>query len=118
MLKFNNTWETNPHMTQLLETEIYERRRRTKSISQLVLANKIGVSRNCIYLIESHDNIPKIETILDIIQALGFSEEERKAFMGKYTEAYYKDKEFQQEREKEMAGALWQLFTICFTSLA
>ena len=118
MLKFNNTWETNPHMTQLLETEIYERRRRTKGISQLVLANKIGVSRKCIYLIESHDNIPKIETILDIIQALGFSEEERKAFMGKYTEAYYKDKEFQQEREKEMAGALWQLFTICFTSLA
>ena len=118
MLKFNNTWETNPHMTQLLETEIYERRRRTKGISLLVLANKIGVSRNCIYLIESHDNIPKIETILDIIQALGFSEEERKAFMGKYTEAYYKDKEFQQEREKEMAGALWQLFTICFTSLA
>ena len=63
MLKFNNTWETNPHMTQLLETEIYERRRRTKGISQLVLANKIGVSRNCIYLIESHDNIPKIENV-------------------------------------------------------
>ena len=50
-------------MTQLLETEIYERRRRTKGISQLVLANKIGVSRNCIYLIESHDNIPKIENV-------------------------------------------------------
>ena len=64
MLKFNNTWETNPHMTQLLETELYERRRRIKGMSQDALANKIGVSRNCIYLIESHENIPKIETIL------------------------------------------------------
>lgn len=43
MLKFNNTRETAPHMTQLLETEIYGRRRRTKGMSQLVLANKIGV---------------------------------------------------------------------------
>ena len=106
MPKFNNTWETNPHMTQLLETEIYERRRKTKGMSQLVLANKIGVSRNCIYLIESHENIPKIETILDIMMALGFHAEERKAFMEKYTEAYYKDKEFQQELEKELAGAI------------
>lgn len=104
MPKFNNTWETKPHMTQLLETEIYERRKKTKGMSQLVLANKIGVSRNCIYLIESHENIPKIETILDIIMALGFNMEERKAFVEKYTEAYYKDKEFQ--REREMAGAL------------
>ena len=94
MPKFHNTWETNPHMTQLLETEVYERRRRTKGMSQDALATQIGVSRNCIYLIESHDNIPKIETTLDIIQALGFSAEERKAFMEKYTEAYYKDKEF------------------------
>ena len=106
MLKFNNTWETNPHMTQLLETELYERRRRIKGMSQDALANKIGVSRNCIYLIESHENIPKIETILDIIMALGFTAEERKAFIEKYTEAYYKDKKFQQEQEKEMAGAL------------
>ena len=106
MPKFNNTWETKPHMTRLLETEIYERRKKTKGMSQLVLANKIGVSRNCIYLIESHENIPKIETILDIMMALGFHAEERKAFMEKYTEAYYKDKEFQQELEKELAGAI------------
>lgn len=106
MPKFNNTWETNPHMTQLLETEIYERRRKTKGMSQLVLANKIGVSRNCIYRIESHENIPKIETTLDIMMALGFNEEEIKAFMGKYQEAYYKDKAFQQEQEKKMAGVL------------
>lgn len=106
MLKFNNTWETAPHMTQLLETEVYERRRRIKGMSQEALANKIGVSRNCIYLIESHENMPKIETVLDIIMALDFTAEERKAFMEKYVEAYYKDKEFQQEQEKEMAGAL------------
>ena len=101
---FDNTWKTHPHMTQLLETEIYKRRKRTKGMSQHVLANKIGVSRNAIYLMESHKHIPSIETILEIMVALGFHEEERKALMEKYTEAYYTDKAFQQDREKERAG--------------
>lgn len=93
-------------MTQLLETKIYERRRRTRGMSQYVLAGKIGVSRNCIYLMECHEHIPKIETILDIMMALGFKAKERKAFMEKYMEAHYADKEFQQRREKELAGAV------------
>lgn len=67
MPNFDNTWKTHPHMTQLLETEIYKRRKRTKGMSQHVLANKIGVSRNAIYLMESHKHIPRIETILEIM---------------------------------------------------
>jgi DNA-binding XRE family transcriptional regulator len=88
-------------MTHLLETAIYKRRRRTKGMSQYALANKVGVTRNCIYLMECHDHMPKAETIFDIIMALGFSDEERKAFAEKYMDAYYKDKVVQKELGKE-----------------
>ena len=93
-------------MTRLLEEEIYERRRRMKGMSQYVLAERIGVSRNCIYKIERHAYIPKMETVLDIVAALGFSEDERRVFFDKYLDAYYRDKELQQRQEKELAGAL------------
>ena len=45
--------------------------------------------------------MPKAETIFDIIMALGFSDEERKAFAEKYMDAYYKDKVVQKELGKE-----------------
>ena len=57
-----------PYKTRLLDTEIYARRKSTKGMSQYALAEKIGVSRNCIYLLECHAHIPKIETIYDIIK--------------------------------------------------
>ena len=106
MLKSNNTCKNHPNMTLLLETEIYERRRRTEHMSQYALAEKIGVTRNCIYLMESHTHIPKTETVFDIIIALGFSVEERKVFAEKYMEAYYQDKVVQEELERELAGAV------------
>ena len=81
MLKFNNTYQNHPYKTRLLDTEIYARRKSTKGMSQYALAEKIGVSRNCIYLLECHAHIPKIETIYDIMIALGFSAEERGAFL-------------------------------------
>lgn len=106
MLKSNNTCKNRPNMTRLLETEIYERRRRTEHLSQYALAEKVGVTRNCIYKMESHTHIPKAETVFDIIMALGFSAEERKVFAEKYMDAYYKDKVVQEELEKELAGAV------------
>ena len=93
-------------MTRLLEEEVYERRRRTKGMSQYVLAERIGVSRNCIYKLERHAYIPKLETVLDIIAALGFSEDERRVFFNKYLDAYYRDNELRKIQEKELAGAL------------
>lgn len=75
-------------------------------MSQYVLADRIGVSRNCIQQMECHEHIPKAETIFDIMWALEFNEEERTAFLSQYLDAYYQDKEFQQEREKELAGAV------------
>ena len=106
MLKFNNTYQNHPYKTRLLDTEIYARRKSTKGMSQYALAEKMGVSRNCIYLLECHAHIPKIETIYDIMIALGFSAEERGAFLEKCMDACHKDKAFQQEHEKELAGAI------------
>lgn len=106
MLKSNKTCKNHPNITRLLETEIYERRRRTEHLSQYALAEKVGVTRNCIYKMESHTHIPKAETVFDIIIALGFSAEERKVFAEKYMDAYYKDKVVQEELEKELAGAV------------
>lgn len=70
LLKFNNTYQNHPYKTRLLDTEIYARRKSTKGMSQYALAEKIGVSRNCIYLLECHAHIPKIETIYDIMIAV------------------------------------------------
>lgn len=104
MLKFNETYRSHPNMIRLLEEEVYTRRRGTRGMSQYALADKIGVTRNCIYLMECHEHIPKVETVFDIIMALGFSEEERNAFAVKYMVAYYRDKEVQKQLERELAG--------------
>ncbi len=106
MLKLNNICRTHPNMTQLLEVEIYGRRRRTKNMSQYVLADKIGVTRNCIQQMECHEHIPKTETVFDIMQALEFTKEKSAAFLVKYLDAYYKDKELSKEQGKELAGAV------------
>ncbi len=106
MLKLNNICRTHPNMTQLLEVEIYVRRKRTKNMSQYVLADKIGVTRNCIQQMECHEHIPKAETVFDIMKALGFTKEESAAFLVKYLDAYYRDKEFLKEQGKELVGAI------------
>lgn len=105
MPKSNNTYKTHPHMTSLLEAEIYERRKRL-GMSQYALAEKAGVARNSIDLMERHKRIPKMETIFDIIMALDFSVEEREVFAVKHMDAYYKDKEVQKQLEKEPVGAV------------
>lgn len=92
-------------MTSLLEAEIYERRRGL-GMSQYALAEKAGLTRNSIDLMERHKHIPKIETIFDIIMALNFNAEERKSFAVKHMDAYYKDKEVQKQLEKEPVGAV------------
>lgn len=90
-------------MTQLLESEIYDKRRRM-GISQYALAEEVGVTRNCIQQLECHEHLPRAETVFDIMQALGFDEDENVTFLRKYLNAYYKDRELQKKREEELAG--------------
>ncbi len=75
-------------------------------MSQYALADKIGVTRNCIQQMECHEHIPKAETVFDIMKALGFTKEESAAFLVKYLDAYYRDKEFLKEQGKELVGAI------------
>ncbi len=103
MSRPNTTCKQSPNLTQLLEAEIYGKRR-AMGISQYALAEKIGITRNCIQQIECYQHLPKIGTVLDIMMALGFDEEERKAFLGRYMEAHYKDGALQ--KAKELAEAV------------
>ena len=95
MSRPNTTCKQSPNLTQLLEA---------MGISQYALAEKIGITRNCIQQIECYQHLPKIGTVLDIMMALGFDEEERKAFLGRYMEAHYKDGALQ--KAKELAEAV------------
>lgn len=90
-------------MTQLLEDEIFNKRR-SLGMSQYTLANEVGVTRNCIQKLECYEHLPKVETLFEIMRALGFDDDESVVFLRKYLYAYYDDKEFQ--LEKELAGTV------------
>ena len=49
-------------MTHLLEEALYARRKRMK-ISQDDLAERTGLSRNCIQQMECHEHLPQINTL-------------------------------------------------------
>lgn len=105
MSKSHNTCRNYPHVTKLLETMVYARRRRMR-ISQSVLAEKTGLTRNCIQQMECYEHLPRMETLFDLMLALEFTESERKGFLEEFLNAYYADKASQAEREKQLAGVI------------
>ncbi len=75
-------------------------------MSQGTLSEKIGVTRNCIQQMECYEHLPQLYTLFELMKALEFKEYERKDFMGDILSAYYKDKEVQKERERQLAERL------------
>ena len=75
-------------------------------MSQGTLSEKIGVTRNCIQQMECYEHLPQLYTLFELMKALEFKEYERKDFMGDTLSAYYKDKEVQKERERQLAERL------------
>lgn len=75
-------------------------------MSQGTLSEKIGVTRNCIQQMECYEHLPQLYTLFELMKALEFKEYERKDFMGDILSAYYKDKEVQKERERQLAESL------------
>lgn len=75
-------------------------------MSQGTLSEKIGVTRNCIQQMECYEHLPQLYTLFELMKALEFKEYERKDFMGDILSAYYKDKEAQKERERQLAERL------------
>lgn len=102
MLKSKNRCRDYPSVMLLLETRIFARRKEME-LSQEDLADRAGLTRNCIQQIECHEHLPQMTTLAGVMAALGFSEKERDDFMKEYQEAYYRDWKDQKERPPALA---------------
>lgn len=103
MLKSTNVCRRFPNVSNLLETEVYERRRARKGLSQQKLSEAMEMSRNCIQQMECHEHLPLMGTLFKLTRALEFNGEEYKDFMVRLRDAYEVDMRYQQELE-ENAG--------------
>lgn len=65
-------------------------------LSQSALAERAGLTRNCIQQMECHEHLPLPSTMFNLIQALDFSEEEAVCFWRELNEAYRQDHALQQ----------------------
>lgn len=84
-----------PNVSEYLEKSIVQRRRKLK-ISQTGLAEKAGVTRNCIQQLECHEHLPLPSTMFRLIKALEFSEEEAAEFWVEINAAYMQDRALQE----------------------
>lgn len=105
MQKLSNICREYPNMTRLLESRMYARRKVMK-ISQGVLAERTGLTRNCIQQMECHEHLPRLNTLFELMKELGFDESESKEFMAELQKAYYMDTDLQESREKQLAGVI------------
>ena len=105
MLKLNNTCRIHPNVTQQLENHVYARRKEMK-ISQDRLADKTGLSRNCIQQMECHEHLPQLLSLLRILVELGFDKDAFSNFMLDLWEAYIQDLRFQEERCEALSSVL------------
>ena len=65
-------------------------------ISQTALAERAGLTRNCIQQLECHEHLPLPSTMFRLIKALEFSEEEAAEFWAEIDAAYDRDKVMQE----------------------
>ena len=94
MTKSRSVYRQFPNVTRYLEEKLFRRRKALK-ISQTTLAERAGVTRNCIQQLECHEHLPLPSTMFRLIRALEFSEEEAAAFWSEIDEAYDRDKAMQ-----------------------
>ena len=88
-----------PNVSRYLEEKLFRRRKELK-LSQAALAEKAGVTRNCIQQLECHEHLPLPSTMFKLIKALEFSEEEAAAFWAEIDAAYDQDKTMQDSISK------------------
>ena len=80
-----------PNVSRYLEEKLFRRRKELK-ISQMLLAERAGVTRNCIQQLECHEHLPLPSTMFKLIRALEFSEKEAAEFWAEIDAAYARDK--------------------------
>ncbi|MBD5095067.1 MAG: helix-turn-helix transcriptional regulator [Subdoligranulum sp.] len=82
-------------------------RRKAQKISQTELAERAGVTRNCVQQLECHEHLPLPSTMFRLMRALHFSQEEAAAFWLEIDAAYMQDRELQEAsspNEQEVTG--------------
>ena len=99
MSRSRSAYRKFPNVSRYLEEKIFRRRKELK-ISQTALAERAGLTRNCIQQLECHEHLPLPSTMFRLIKALEFSEEEAAAFWAEIDEAYARDKMMQETTSK------------------
>ena len=85
-----------PNVSKFLDEKLVLRRKALK-LTQTELAERAGVTRNCIQQLECHEHLPLPSTMFRLIHALRFNEEETAAFWVGINAAYMKDRELQEK---------------------
>ena len=88
-----------PNASRYLEKKLFRRRKELK-LSQSALAERAGVTRNCIQQLECHEHMPLPSTMFRLIKALEFSAEEAAEFWTEIDAAYEQDKVMQETASK------------------
>lgn len=99
MSKTSSVYRKYPNVSKLLEEKMFSRRKEMK-LSQSALAERAGLTRNCIQQMECHEHLPQPSTMFDLIRALEFSPEEACCFWEELGKAYYRDRTVQKKRSE------------------
>ena len=83
------------------EEKIFRKRKELK-ISQTVLAERAGLTRNCIQQMECHEHLPLPSTMFKLIRAFHFSQEEAAEFWIEIENAYNQDRRLQETNFKPL----------------
>lgn len=100
MAKSRSAYREFPNVSRFLEENLFRRRKELK-ISQAVLAERAGLTRNCIQQMECHEHLPLPSTMFRLIKALEFSEKEAAEFWVKIDAAYNQDRVLQEAASKK-----------------
>ena len=100
MTKSRSVYREFPNVTRYLEEKLFRRRKKLK-LSQTALAERAGLTRNCIQQLECYEHLPLPSTMFRLIRALEFSEEEAAEFWAEIDMAYDRDKAMQETRCKQ-----------------
>ena len=73
MTKSRSVCREFPNVTRYLEEKLFRRRKKLK-LSQMALAERAGLTRNCIQQLECYEHLPLPSTMFRLIRALEFSE--------------------------------------------
>lgn len=71
-------------------------------LSQSDLADRAGLTRNCIQQLECHEHLPQPPALFDLLDALEFSEDEAARFWIELGGAYHKDRAVQREQAERL----------------